>query len=290
LAAVLYLLRYGEIAIKSPKVRDRFELRLVENLKSMLAKERIDCILKRDRGRIFVSVNDDERSKSRTVSAITRTFGIVSFSPVRECASKIDAISALAVEMASGWTSCTFAIRPRRAGTHPYTSRDLAVAVGRAIQDSAGKRSLDVDLDKPDHELHIEVRDARGFLFEEIVPGPGGLPVGSQGRVGAVLASEADAAAALLTLKRGCALSVCGQERLARMLERWAPLVKRVPAEHGRERDRLLRRGAEAIVSGEREPVSPAGEREARVLLIQPLVGLSESEIDSIIATLKSPP
>ncbi|HLF05743.1 MAG TPA: THUMP domain-containing protein, partial [Thermoplasmata archaeon] len=236
---MLYLVRYGEIAIKSPKVRDRFELRLVENVKSMLAKERVDCIVRRDRGRIFVSVNDDERSKSRTVSAITRTFGIVSFSPVLECTSKLDAISVLAVRMASDWSSCSFAIRPRRAGTHPYSSRELAVAVGRAIQDSAGKRTLDVDLDNPDHELHIEVRDARGFLFEEILAGPGGLPVGSQGRVGTVLATEADAAAAWMTLKRGCALSVCGEEKLAKMLEKWAPLVKRVPAGPRQERDRL---------------------------------------------------
>jgi thiamine biosynthesis protein ThiI len=287
---VLLLVRYGEIAIKSPKVRERFESRLAENVKTMLARDRVECLVRRDRGRLFVSAGDDARSRSGATSALRRTFGVVSFSEVRECVSSLEEIKALAVEMASRWDSCTFAVRPRRSGTHKYTSRDVAVAVGRAIQDSAGARALEVDLGKPKRELYVEVRDTRAFLFEEVIEGPGGLPVGTQGKVGIDLKGEEDAAAAWLVLKRGCALVACGREELARSLERWAPSVKRVPAGEGREVERLLRRGAEAIATGEREPRErpPAGA--PRTLLLQPLVGLSDAEIEGMLRTLKEPP
>src|SRR3989304_6192118 len=80
---------------------------------------------------------------------------------------------------------------PRRSGTPPYTSQDIARLVGRRIQDvEPGAR---VDLDDPDVEIHIEVRENRSYLFTAISGGPGGLPMGSQGRVLAVVDSEAGA-------------------------------------------------------------------------------------------------
>jgi tRNA uracil 4-sulfurtransferase len=72
----------------------------------------------------------------------------------------------------------TFAVRARRAGTHPFSSHDVQVKLGaRLLEASAG-----VNLDAPEVEAHVEVRDDRAFLFAERVAGAGGLPLGAEGR------------------------------------------------------------------------------------------------------------
>jgi thiamine biosynthesis protein ThiI len=56
-------------------------------------------------------------------------------------------------------------------------------------------------------EVGIEVRPERVLVFGEILPGPGGLPLGSQGRVVALLSSGIDSpVAAWLMMKRGCGI------------------------------------------------------------------------------------
>jgi thiamine biosynthesis protein ThiI len=153
---------------------------------------------------------------------------------------------------------------------------------------------LDVDLDAPDRELHVEARDRRAFLFESALPGPGGFPVGSQGKVGAVVSHAADAAAVWLVMKRGCAVIAAGDETRIAALERWAPSIRRLRGgEDGTESEveSMFRRGAEAVVTGAREPgPSPMDARGSRRLLLQPLVGLSDGEIAAIVSKIDAPP
>jgi thiamine biosynthesis protein ThiI len=288
---VLHLVRYGEIGVKSARVRARFESRLVENIRTMLANDGLDSIVRRDRGRVFVSTSDGPARRQATGSALRRTFGVVSFSPVEECDAGMAGMERLAVSLAAGWPSGSFAIRARRAGSHSFTSRDVAVALGRAIQRAAGAGRREVDLDTPERELHVEVRERRAYLFESIVPGPGGFPVGTAGRVGAALASPQDAAAAWLALKRGCALLVAGPDEHVKMLRRWAPSVKVVATGGEGPWSALLAARAEAIVEGSREPVSPPTRADgSRVLLLQPLIGLTNPEIGAIVKLLREPP
>src|SRR5207244_1030342 len=73
-------------------------------------------------------------------------------------------------------------------------------------------------------EIHIEVRQNRAFVFREIWPGPGGLPLGSQGRGLAVVKNRDGMVAAWMGMKRGCRIAVATApgEPLVEPLRRWA--------------------------------------------------------------------
>jgi hypothetical protein len=71
----LWLVRYGEIFLKSDYVRRQWEQALVRNIREVLP----DCRVRSERGRIWITgVVDQEK--------LRRVFGIVSFSPVTRCA------------------------------------------------------------------------------------------------------------------------------------------------------------------------------------------------------------
>ena len=96
-----------------------------------------------------------------------------------------EAISAAAMALTKG-SSGTFAVRARRRDKRfPLTSSQLAVLIGREIQEA---HSLGVDLSRPDTTVFIEVDQDEVFVFTQGMAGQGGLPVGMSGR-GVVLMS-----------------------------------------------------------------------------------------------------
>ena len=66
------IVRYGEIGVKSPKIRARFERRLVKNI-----KDTFKCKVDRNQGRIYVRPEDFDEG----IEKLNRVFGIVSYSP-----------------------------------------------------------------------------------------------------------------------------------------------------------------------------------------------------------------
>lgn len=68
-----YFIRYGEIGVKSPKTRRKFENRLMKNIKTGL-----ECDLKNYNGRIILNTNQDDETVQ---NILNRVFGIVSYSP-----------------------------------------------------------------------------------------------------------------------------------------------------------------------------------------------------------------
>jgi len=68
----LIIVRYGEIGVKSPKVRGRFERRLIENIKTVIG-DKIEI----KQGRIFIYPQD----LNKTLESLQKIVGIVSFSP-----------------------------------------------------------------------------------------------------------------------------------------------------------------------------------------------------------------
>ncbi|KXA89605.1 hypothetical protein AKJ57_05090, partial [candidate division MSBL1 archaeon SCGC-AAA259A05] len=171
------LVRYGEITLKSEPVRGEFKKILIDNIKSIL--EGIPLEIETERGRIFVKTPRPEEVSSR----LSRVPGIVSSSPTRRTDASMDEICRLATEIfeenfpAEG----SFAVRARRVGSHEFSSKDVEEKIGEEIlKENPG---MSVDLDSPDHEIHVEIRGDDAYIFTKIVEGIGGLPVGSQGRV-----------------------------------------------------------------------------------------------------------
>jgi thiamine biosynthesis protein ThiI len=194
------LVRYGEIGIKSNRVRERYELLLVKNLKSMLefAEASYEAI-KRDFGRIFIITED-----SRAARVAAKVFGVVSTSPVDVTSAELRDIESLAVKIVSPLLSkaSSFAIRSRRMGKHEYSSKDVSVIIGKTIADLT---RASVDLTNPDVELFVEIRDQKSYLYTEVFHGVGGMPLGTQGKTIALISGGIDSpVAAWMMMRRGC--------------------------------------------------------------------------------------
>jgi thiamine biosynthesis protein ThiI len=196
------IIRYGELALKSMYVRRRFESILINNIRSMLNKNNIEGKIVREWGRIYLYTNDT----SKALLILPRVFGVTSISPATRIDSTLSSISAQAVELMSENLKGdqSFALRVTRTGDHPYTSQDAAVIVGDEIRRRSHAR---VDLVNPDVELFIEIRDRYAYLFFDRIKGPGGFPLGAQGRVAALIDKAESLLAAWYMMRRGCNVS-----------------------------------------------------------------------------------
>lgn len=198
----MILVRYDELALKSKNVRARYEQILVKNIKAMLKADGCSYSgISKEMGRIFIHSGDSSALKSAV-----KVFGVVSASPVYTCEATLESSAELCAEVAAGIIreGQSFAIRARRAGTHGFTSRDIAIACGDAVFEKANK-NIKVNLDNPDVEIFVEVRQERAYVFTGSVKGVGGLPMGTQGKMVALISGGIDSpVAAWLMMKRGC--------------------------------------------------------------------------------------
>jgi thiamine biosynthesis protein ThiI len=196
----LIIARYGEIGLKSPKIRSRFEKKLVKNIKATF-----DCEIDRNQGRIYIFPNDFDEG----IEKLNRVFGVVSYSPATSTYANYDDID----ETLSRYTedlmvegildeNTKFAIKCRRVGTHDFTSQEMAAHCGSVVRNVV---LAPVDLTNPDLTIFVEIRDDDAYIYHEKIKGPGGLPLGTQGRVVVLLSSGIDSpVAAYLMMKRGC--------------------------------------------------------------------------------------
>jgi thiamine biosynthesis protein ThiI len=196
----LIIARYGEIGLKSPKIRSRFERKLVKNIRATF-----ECEVDRNQGRIYIFPKDFEEG----IEKLNRVFGIVSYSPATSTKTTFDDIDETLGKYAEELIkenildeNTRFAIKCRRVGKHDFTSQEMAAHCGGVVRD---KVPAPVDLTNPDLTIFVEVRQDDTYIFHEKIRGPGGLPLGTQGKVVVLLSSGIDSpVAAYLMMKRGC--------------------------------------------------------------------------------------
>lgn len=200
----LIIVRYGEIGIKSPKVRGKFERKLIENIKTV-----IDGDVKLKQGRIFIYPHD----LGEAVEYLQKIPGIVSYSPASVTKTDHDSIKELIelyinelVDKGVFSSEDSFAIRCRRVGEHDFTSQEMAAYCGSVVY---GITESKVDLSNPDFELFVEVRGDKTYIFHQKIQGLGGLPLGTQGKVISLISSGIDSpVATFLMMKRGCSVTL----------------------------------------------------------------------------------
>lgn len=285
---MVLLVRFGEIALKSRFVRRQLRDRLVANIQDLFASEGVECITEADEARVYVHV--DDVTKARGI--LVRVFGVVSVSPAVEVhADRASLRSAVLSEATLALSPAgSFALRTRRVGTHPFTSQDLARELGDDIRRS--HPDVRVNLSRPDVEIHVEVRRNRAFVFRETWPGPGGLPLGSQGRGLAVVHDEAGLVAAWMAMKRGCRIAVAIRlgETVFEPLRRWDVRLEVLglgPEENLEELVKISR--ADAVFLGTRWPIFDAAHRpRLDVPVFEPVIGLSDEEIGRFATRIRS--
>jgi thiamine biosynthesis protein ThiI len=196
------LVRFGEIAIKSAPVRGRMLGLLHRNLLDAMAAQGVEGGVERRGPRLWMVGSDLEA----LAGIACRTFGVVSASPAQVVPAAMPDICGAAAALALSRPFRSFAIRARREGRHAFSSQDVQVQAGAAVHQAAtaAGRQPEVDLDTPDLEVHVDIRDQRAYVFLDRRPGPGGLPIGCQGSVVVLLSDEASAVAAWLLARRGC--------------------------------------------------------------------------------------
>ena len=196
----LIIARYGEIGLKSPKIRSRFEKKLVKNIRATF-----ECEVIRNQGRIYIKPEDFNEA----IKKLNRVFGIVSYSPATSTKATYEDID----ETLANYTqelidakildeNTKFAIKCRRVGKHDFTSQEMAAHCGGVVRNVV---LAPVDLTNPDLTIFVEIREDDAYIYHEKIRGPGGLPLGTQGKVVVLLSSGIDSpVAAYLMMKRGC--------------------------------------------------------------------------------------
>lgn len=202
-----FLIKYAEIAIKG-KNRYLFEDALVGQIKYALRAAEGEFAVRRLQGRIYVDALSDY-DYDEVIEALSRVFGIVGICPV--VLAEDEGFDKLAEDVIAYMDSVypdkrmTFKVNARRARkNYPMNSMELNAALGEKILDAFPE--IKVDVHHPSVLLCVEIREKINIYSTEI-KGPGGMPVGTNGRAMLLLSGGIDSpVAGYMIAKRGVAI------------------------------------------------------------------------------------
>jgi thiamine biosynthesis protein ThiI len=193
---------YAELALKG-RNRVWFTTMLVRTIKNLL--EGLDVRDVRPvMGRIIIRLGpagDDQWNEIR--ERLSRLPGISNFARATHVVPDLDAIASAVVSGVAGRPAESFRVTARRADKRfPVESPDIEREVGRRVQEATG---WPVDLTNPRLHIRVEVLTSDAFFHFLREPGTGGLPLGTSGKVMALLSGGIDSpVAAWRLIRRGC--------------------------------------------------------------------------------------
>ena len=199
-----FLIKYGEIGIKG-KNRYMFEDALVRQIRYALRGVDGNFLVHKCHGRVYVDC-DGEYDYEETVESLKRVFGIVGICPVVRV--KVAELEQLKKDVVSYMEQMypeknfSFKVEARRANKrYPVNSMEINCALGEAVLDAFPDTKVDVH--NPDVKLNVEIRE-EVYIYSEIIPGPGGMPVGTNGSAMLLLSGGIDSpVAGYMIAKRG---------------------------------------------------------------------------------------
>ena len=202
-----FLIKYGEIGIKG-KNRYIFEDALVRQIRYALQSVDGEFLVHKCHGRVYVDC-EGEYDYEETVESLKKVFGIVGICPVVRVEDKgfeelkKDVIAYM--DEVYPDKNITFKVESRRAKkTYPKKSMEINYDLGEAILYAFPE--IRVDVHHPDVLLHVEVREEI-YIYSEIIPGPGGMPIGTNGTAMLLLSGGIDSpVAGYMISKRGVGL------------------------------------------------------------------------------------
>jgi len=199
------LIRYGELSTKG-RNRSSFTGRLRDNIRYAFADlPKFQIITERDR--MFIRPNEQE-TMDQLIERLPKIFGIQSFSPVASCSLDLEDIKQTAVKVVESLdrTDKTFKVTVKRS-YKPFEmeTNELQQYVGSHVLRNFPE--IRVQMKKPDIDLVVEVRRDAVYMMAQVIPGAGGLPIGSNGKSILMLSGGIDSpVAGYQMLKRGVRL------------------------------------------------------------------------------------
>lgn len=201
----IFIVRCGEVALKGMN-KPYFERMLAERIRKLLKRKFEHFEVKRHEGLIFVRAGK-EYEKQEIIHEISKVFGVASISPAVEAASNLDAIGEVAVgymkEIIEERGIRTFKVKAKRADKNfPVKSPEIGRIIGAKIL--VGCKVLKVDVNQPDCLLFVDVRQDKSYIYQDKIPGFGGLPLGTNGKGMSLLSGGIDSPVATwMMAKRG---------------------------------------------------------------------------------------
>lgn len=203
------VVHYHEIALKGNN-RNLFVKRLVSNLRKTF----------RDMGKISVrtlygriTFNLDSEDLEEVRRRMGGVFGVANYALVYEVPQDLEAMKKAAWKCFCEAEGKTFAVRCRRPDkSFPMRSGEVERTVGGYIGDRAKDigREMKVDLTNPDITIRLEIVNNLVLVSGERIKGPGGLPVGTAGKIVGLLSSGFDSPVACWSMmKRGADVIMC---------------------------------------------------------------------------------
>lgn len=195
------MVRYGELSTKGKNRKD-FIGRLAGNVEKVLADlENVKIYPKHDRMHIVLNGASFEEVDRR----LKKVFGIQTYSPVIRTEKTLEAIKKAALEIMQAVykSGMTFKVNTKRADHHfEYDTNQLNLMVGDYLFDNL--QDPKVEMKHPDVVLRLEVRQDAVYISNQLLHGPGGMPVGTAGKAVMMLSGGIDSpVASYLALKRG---------------------------------------------------------------------------------------
>ncbi len=266
------IVRCGEMFLKKGHL-PYFENKLLQNSKAITGISAITRL----RGRLILPYFSHH-------SSLRRVFGISSYSLASAAEKSLDAIQEAVAKVLHEKPATTFKIETIRSDkTFPLESRQVNIAVGQYIEKTT---AWQCEFNTPDVLVKIEINRKGAFIFTETIPGPGGLPVGTAGKVHLLLDDEADLLAGLLMMKRGCDVIPIGvgKEPEISLLQKFsAKKIKNVIIENEKElQDYIEKNNISVVVTG--ETFEKREKCFTTILVFRPLIAYTQGEIHKLLS------
>ncbi|MDE7333280.1 MAG: tRNA 4-thiouridine(8) synthase ThiI [Lachnospiraceae bacterium] len=199
-----FLIKYAEIGVKG-KNKYLFEEALAQQVKYALKRCEGEFKVTRTDGRIYIHALSDF-DYDETVENLKTVFGISGICPVihveDEGFEKLARTVTAYVDEVYEDKNITFKVHTRRARkNYPKNSMELNMELGGAVLEAFPE--MKVDVHHPDVMIHVEIRE-KIYIYSIEIPGPGGMPVGSNGKAMLLLSGGIDSpVAGYMIAKRG---------------------------------------------------------------------------------------
>ena len=203
------LIKYAEIGVKG-KNRYIFEEALVKQIERVLAKCDGSFNVSRVAGRIYIEAEGFDFNE--TVDQLGTVFGVTGICPAvtinrdgENHLPDIDGVTKAVLDFIDGVypdKHKTFKVKVRRVDkSYPMDSMEMGAELGARILDAY--EDMKVDVHNPDILINVELREKLN-IFSEIIPGPGGMPIGTAGKAMLLLSGGIDSpVAGYMVAKRG---------------------------------------------------------------------------------------